>query len=251
MTQTRQYDAGSSPSEVQAQETRLPGEEFGIVDDDEGLTLGDDLAEEVNGSVTAAEVPSVEIEATSPADGFLLDDLLEDFSDATEDVLVAADDSSPAIEALGLDDAAVDALEEASEAPVAEIDIRPVDQAADTGAAGLDDPVRMYLREIGRVALLTGEREVELARAMEQGEYLRALRARLRAELGVIPSAELIGLAVFRAFREGWPHVFGLLAASGETEFPGRGRCLRRVLPITQFSETCGPISCAANGRIS
>ncbi len=34
----------------------------------------------------------------------------------------------------------------------------------------LDDPVRMYLRDIGRVALLTQEEELELARRIEQGD---------------------------------------------------------------------------------
>ena len=33
----------------------------------------------------------------------------------------------------------------------------------------LDDPVRMYLKEIGKVSLLTGKEEVELAQAMEHG----------------------------------------------------------------------------------
>jgi RNA polymerase primary sigma factor len=35
----------------------------------------------------------------------------------------------------------------------------------------LDDPVRMYLQEIGQVPLLTAEQEVELAKQMESGDY--------------------------------------------------------------------------------
>src|SRR5947207_8916006 len=43
--------------------------------------------------------------------------------------------------------------------------------------SSLDDPVRMYLREIGRVPLLSAEEEVRLARRMERGrlEYLKAV----------------------------------------------------------------------------
>jgi RNA polymerase primary sigma factor len=40
---------------------------------------------------------------------------------------------------------------------------------------GIDDPVRMYLREIGKVSLLTAADEKRLARSMEEGDLLQAL----------------------------------------------------------------------------
>jgi len=40
--------------------------------------------------------------------------------------------------------------------------------------SSLDDPVRMYLREIGRVPLLTAEEEVRLAQRMERGKIERS-----------------------------------------------------------------------------
>jgi len=46
--------------------------------------------------------------------------------------------------------------------------------------SSLDDPVRMYLREIGRVPLLSAEEEVRLARRMERGRNEQLRLAALR-----------------------------------------------------------------------
>ncbi|MDR2922953.1 MAG: RNA polymerase sigma factor RpoD [Treponema sp.] len=42
----------------------------------------------------------------------------------------------------------------------------------DKEASLVDDPIRMYLREIGRENLLTAEQEIELSRQMEEGENI-------------------------------------------------------------------------------
>lgn len=52
---------------------------------------------------------------------------------------------------------------------------------------GIDDPVRMYLKEIGRVPLLTAEEEVELAKRMENGDEL-AKRRLAEANLRLVVS---------------------------------------------------------------
>ena len=52
---------------------------------------------------------------------------------------------------------------------------------------GIDDPVRMYLKEIGRVPLLTPEEEIELAKRMEKGDE-EAKRRLAEANLRLVVS---------------------------------------------------------------
>jgi RNA polymerase primary sigma factor len=108
----------------------------------------------------------------------------------------------------------------------------------DIGGVSLDDPVRMYLREIGRVPLLTGDREVELAAAMERGDYLTAKQSQLRDDFGEMPEADVLGRAIYHSFRQGWPHVRTLYSTiHGGDRIPAKSLCLKRVLPLTQVPE--------------
>src|SRR5215203_2288651 len=54
---------------------------------------------------------------------------------------------------------------------------------------GIDDPVRMYLREIGKVFLLTADDEKRLARQMEEGKHLERLEMACESATGRRPDA--------------------------------------------------------------
>jgi RNA polymerase primary sigma factor len=61
-----------------------------------------------------------------------------------------------------------------------------------------DDPVRIYLHEIGRVHLLTASDEKSLAKHMEDGKYINIIRQEYTRKNGRQPSASEVILAVLQ-----------------------------------------------------
>ena len=84
-----------------------------------------------------------------------------------------------------LDDEALPELEELQEIEEDTEEIADTDSLADTFST--DDPVRMYLKEIGKVPLLTPDEEQELARRMADGDE-EAKRRMAEANLRLVVS---------------------------------------------------------------
>ena len=96
------------------------------------------------------------------------------------DVLRISDDKDDAD-----DDALILELEESGEVPD-EDEIENINLSVPDGVS-IDDPVRMYLKEIGKVPLLSADEEVELAQRMEKGD-IEAKKKLAEANLRLVVS---------------------------------------------------------------
>jgi len=111
-------------------------------------------------------------------------DALQDFELSPKDI----EEFYEKLSTMGID------IMESKEVPALEKDDNPgstdddneVDLSLPDGIS-VTDPVRMYLKEIGRVSLLTAEQEVELAKGMEAGDEI-AKRQLVEANLRLVVS---------------------------------------------------------------
>ncbi len=154
-------------------------------DPDEGKDFDDALSSSLKAETSAKSDDDGEAE-TLPTTADKKVDEDDDFAppaDADEEKFVLSDDD------LEDDGSIVDELEENGESDDEEFDEEELKESAKETKAktvstdqNSDDPVRMYLREMGSIKLLTREGEVEIAKMIEKGQH-EMLDILLRSEL--------------------------------------------------------------------
>ena len=126
------------------------------------------------------------------------DRILETLEKHNVDVLriTSDDDDEPVDEELLMADA--EELE-------MDVDVENLDLSVPEGV-GIEDPVRMYLKEIGKVPLLSAEEEIELAKKMEMGDEeakKRLAEANLRLVVSIAKRYVGRGLLFLDLIQEG------------------------------------------------
>jgi len=84
--------------------------------------------------------------------------------------VIETNDLDPDVAEKLFDSLEAQSIEIIPETNVEEETLTGVDLASGSEGSGLDDPVRMYLKEIGKVPLLTAEQEQDLAQRMLEGD---------------------------------------------------------------------------------
>ncbi len=117
--------------------------------------------------------------------------LLEDYGPNEDDEVIPLWDGE---EPVGVEEELIEQLDSESK-PV--IDLREVEAGEHES---IDDPVHVYLREIGKVPLLTARDEKVLASKLEEAKYLRKIEELYFQQYNVYPSPEEIVVYLLRHF---------------------------------------------------
>lgn len=102
------------------------------------------------------------------------------------------------------DDIPLEELEE-GEISAEELDLGKLEENIVDGL-NIEDPVRMYLKEIGKISLLTWEEEIDLAKKMEQGDEIakqRLAEANLRLVVSIAKKYVGRGMQLLDLIQEG------------------------------------------------
>lgn len=127
------------------------------------------------------------------------DDILKNFPEAEESIELLDNLYSALV------DAGIDVLESGESVPEKEVE-KEVEVEATLDKVAAPDPVKMYLREIGKVKLLTGPQEVELAKRVEKNDKNASqdlTRANLRLVVSIAKRYMGRGLSFLDLIQEG------------------------------------------------
>ncbi len=92
----------------------------------------------------------------------------------------------------------IDFDEEPTEEELKEVDVEQITDDVSVDGLSLDDPVKVYLREIGRVPLLSGEEEIELAIKIAEGnQYAKQRLTEANLRLVVSIAKKYVGRGMY------------------------------------------------------
>jgi len=165
---------------------------------------GDLLPEDLYASVAKSE----EEEEEQEEDIFASGSKLEEGAVHEEDILISLDEAKAKVsDGLGVLTVAEPPDTEIWEA---EAEVEELQEAGLELEEMIDDPVRMYLREMGRVSLLSAREEKQLARKMEEGKYLRRIEEEWLNRYGQFPSPIDTTISVLTMLSQASPFVIAL-----------------------------------------